>query len=158
VNEKDILLSQLLILRKRAAEIERELGLTWDLDNIPNLTDPITLASFHLFQEFGSEMLTIHNMDGQIIYVSQNSIRLFGWRSEELIGRNAKDMMHPTAPFSASQDGLVYKFQCGDGTYRWVSAQVKPIKLPSGTTQAISLTKDVDDIVSLEQRIILLTH
>ena len=77
-------------------------------------------------------VIVILDPDGTIRYESPNHERLFGWKPEDLVGRNAYDLIHPddvegarafaatvlANPGASATHELRYR--CGDGRYRWV--------------------------------------
>jgi two-component system, cell cycle sensor histidine kinase and response regulator CckA len=78
------------------------------------------------------DVIVILDPDGTIRYESPNHERLFGWKAEDLVGRNAYDFIHPddmesARAFAASvlaRPGASatheLRYRCGDGQYRWV--------------------------------------
>ena len=79
-----------------------------------------------------SDVIVIINEKGINTYKSPNLEKLFGWKSEELIGIDTFENIHPDdleATISVfetallAQDGTVvaeFRYRCKDGSYKWV--------------------------------------
>jgi PAS domain S-box-containing protein len=89
---------------------------------------------FKLLIDKSFDMVTIHNIDGTIVYESPSFYRIFGYTPEEIIGNNGFDMTHPEDfervalairaacenPGTAHSTELRLKKK--DGTYLWLEA------------------------------------
>jgi PAS domain S-box-containing protein len=92
-------------------------------------------ASFQGFRSLidnSPDAISLVDADGEIIYGSPSTTRLFGYPPEELLGRNCLDLIHPEDrghSSSALQEVLSRppgplqwdaRFRCKDGIYSWV--------------------------------------
>ncbi|MCJ8501556.1 PAS domain S-box protein [Desulfatitalea alkaliphila] len=78
------------------------------------------------------DVIVIIDQEGINRYKSPNIERLFGWRPEEVLGRDALDNVHPEDKQFAQQflDSLVVvpnatgsaqcRYRCKDGSYKWI--------------------------------------
>lgn len=84
----------------------------------------------HLADQLPDAIAT-HDTEGTYLFASRAFAELFGWRSEDLVGRDPYELFHPDdvpeiqAVHAATLRGtepttLQYRFRCADGSYRWV--------------------------------------
>ena len=77
------------------------------------------------------DVISIVGADGITKYQSPNIERFFGWKPEDLIGKNGWDKMHPEdvgriqkefSKILESDKALTveYRFKCKDGNYKWI--------------------------------------
>jgi PAS domain S-box-containing protein len=77
------------------------------------------------------DVIGIIGADGMTKYQSPNIEKLFGWKPEDLIGKNGWDLIHPEDNESIQKEfnklleketaSLVeFRFKCKDGVYKWI--------------------------------------
>lgn len=102
--------------------------------------------------------------DGRIMYASSNHKELLGYGPEELLGKNAFELMHPEdrkAIMSAFIQGFgrgvagrgVYRYMHKDGEWRWFEATGKPFRTSTGEIRAIVDTRDITERKRNEEQI-----
>ncbi len=110
-------------------------------------------------------ILSTTNLKGALTYCNDDFIKVSGFSTEELIGRNHNIVRHPDMPPAAFADlwahlkgdrpwmGIV-KNRCKDGSFYWVDAYVTPIKENGQTSEFQSVrTKPERDVVLRAQAI-----
>jgi PAS domain S-box-containing protein len=82
------------------------------------------------------DVISISDEDGTIVYHSDNLIDEFGWKSEDIIGKSFKELIHPDDLSRISDDflklkkkpkatnAIEFKHLCKDGSYKLVSLSV----------------------------------
>jgi PAS domain S-box-containing protein len=80
-----------------------------------------------------SDVIAIVDKNGNNTYKSPNIERIFGWKPEELIGKNTFDLVHPDDQLIAQQffsdlltspessNGFEFRYKCKDNSYKWVA-------------------------------------
>jgi PAS domain S-box-containing protein len=96
-------------------------------------------ASFQGFRsliENSPDAISLIDMQGEILYGSASTTKLFGYHPEELLGRNCLELIHPEDRDHSSralQDVLAKppgpcqwdaRVRCKDGNYSWVESTV----------------------------------
>ncbi len=89
---------------------------------------------FRALVQNSSDIITLLDVDGTILYVSPSVEHVVGYRPEELVGKNAFDYIHPEdlesvldlfAEFLADPDlqpSIEYRFRHKDGSWRWLGS------------------------------------
>jgi len=104
-----------------------------------DITEEITTRHYHnLFSNNITDLVAIHNMEKQYVYVSPSSKFILGYEPEELIGKVAFDLIHPQdlpnviayrdkviAGKNDPNDSIVCRFKRKDGQYIWVDTSSK---------------------------------
>ncbi|MFW5921286.1 MAG: PAS domain-containing protein, partial [Polyangiales bacterium] len=108
-----------------------------------------------LLAEYASDLLSIHDEQCRYLYASASSKRLFGWDPEELIGRDAYELVHPADVPAVREDhegrgldipGRVrYRLRCKGGDYRWVETRSLARREADGNLHIVCITRDVHD-------------
>jgi len=92
------------------------------------------LDRFEVLVKNSRELIMVQDRAGTILYVSPSCETLLGLRGPELVGRDARSLIHPTdlPPFQALLDSLLptanatgrldYRLSHRDGSWRWVSS------------------------------------
>lgn len=112
-----------------------------------------------------ADMITVATDEGIYRYISPASRRLFMWDPGELIGRDQEEFAHPddvqsmraAATSSLLSDGfftMTYRFQCGDGSYRWIEATYH--RVDAGGESFI--VGSVRDVAERKEADVLLQH
>ena len=118
-----------------------------------------------LVAEFGSDMLSVHELDSAFTYryASPAAKRLFGCDAAELVGRSAFDFIHPddraTAEESAARlrehnetISATYRFRTEAGTYTWVESTCRLVPHPhtGEPMEIIATTRSAEARVAAE--------
>ncbi len=137
------LLRELADLYRRISELEERAGLRPGAAAPPGAGRPGALAVgvHEALAELSEDVVGVLTPSGDILYVNGAVEKLFGYRPEEVIGRNAWTFVHgedlPAVAAARStplDDGipLEVRIRCADGTLRWteLAARGWPIKDP----------------------------
>jgi PAS domain S-box-containing protein len=96
-------------------------------------------ASFQGFRsliENSPDAISLIDMQGEILYGSASTTKIFGYHPEELLGRNCLELIHPEDRYHSSRalrDVLAKppgprqwdaRVRCKDGNYSWVESTV----------------------------------
>jgi len=81
-----------------------------------------------------SDVIAIVDKNGKNAYKSPNIERIFGWKPEELIGKNTFELVHPDdlsvaqdffydtlASSESSSNSFEFRYKCKDSSYKWVA-------------------------------------
>ena len=124
--------------------------------------DAIEQAVWVLVAEHASDLVSVHAPNGDYLFASLNSDRLFGWPSTALVGRNAYELFHPDDVKRIASDharhadgddthGIVqYRLRCADGHYVWVETRSEPHHVAGALHSIVCITRDIH--VEREQR------
>ena len=93
-------------------------------------------SRFRLLAEYSGVVVTLNDLHSVGRYVSPASESVLGWRPDEMIGRNALDLVHPddreallnerAALMDATTErSACYRFLRPDGSWLWVEAHVR---------------------------------
>jgi len=120
---------------------------------------------FRTLIENSSDILTILNHKGKILFQSPSIERVLGYRPEELLDKNAFDLMHPNdvqrvlAIFSGdlmklnSQSPVEYRFRHRDGSWRFLESIGKNLLRDPSIAGIIINSRDVTERKRAEERI-----
>jgi PAS domain S-box-containing protein len=115
-------------------------------------------ASFHGFRslvENSPDAISLINAEGQILYGSASTAKIFGYRPEEMVGRNCLDLMHPedrehstralksvvAEPEAPRQWNLRVRHK--DGNYCWVESTVTNLLLELEVQAIVLQQRDI---------------
>jgi PAS domain S-box-containing protein len=88
---------------------------------------------FALIVETAADGLSLHDLEGRYVYASPSFEDLLGWPPDELIGRDAYELIHPddVRDVGVSHETVVdasepftvrYRLRHADDTYRWMES------------------------------------
>ncbi|TGL15595.1 PAS domain-containing sensor histidine kinase [Leptospira meyeri] len=125
----------------------------------------------HLLTAISRELVCLHEPDGTYIYVSPNSEKIIGYKSEELIGKNPYDFFHPDErrliqershqPLLRGEENIhsTFRYLHKDGHYIWLqsdnSLTIHPItgkKYLHTSSRDISEKMDTEANLALSER------
>jgi PAS domain S-box-containing protein len=115
-------------------------------------------AKFRRLVEDASDMMSIWELDGTVTYNSPSFQRLFGNDPAPYIGRHFAGLVHPedlaicqaanqrVVETGQSQSNVRFRHMHHDGSYRWISVNVSPIKNDAGEVVAMQgILRDVTE-------------
>ena len=156
---RDQLLGELSELRRRVQELESPVGDTHVTDDGPRESEEY----FRLLIENICEIISIIDAEGTIIYMSPSNEKFSGYKSEELVGRNSLEFIHPddspgvvqalTALVRepGSTGKVEYRIRHKDGSWRYVQAMgINLLDHPSLSAIVVNAT-DLTDFKLAEQ-------
>ena len=121
---------------------------------------------FRTLIENSSDMITILNSKGKILFQSPSIERALGYRTEELLDRNAFDFVHPNdvqrmlGIFSGDlmhpnlQTPAEYRFRHRDGSWRYLESIGKNLLHDPSVHGVVINSRDVTERKRAEERII----
>lgn len=120
---------------------------------------------FRTLIENSSDIITILNQKGKILFQSPSIERVLGYRPEELLDKNAFDLIHPNdvqrmlSVFSGDltnqnfQIPHEYRFRHRDGSYRFLESVGKNLLLDPSVHGIIINSRDITERKRAEERI-----
>ncbi len=112
----------------------------------------------------GTDLISVLDPDGVILYASPSHERVLGWSPDELVGRSAFDLVHEedlpvvlerfaraTQPGS-SGGGAVFRYRHRDGTWRELEATGSPTPAEAALPGLVLNARDVTERASAERR------
>jgi len=112
-----------------------------------------------------SDVITVLDRDGVILYESPAVERVLGYGTEELLGKSVFDFVHPgdrkrvRNEALASPEGwgpsrpLQYRFRHKDGSWRFLESVASNLLADPGVRGAVVNTRDITDRKNLEERL-----
>ncbi len=128
--------NQMVRLRSIARDLSENKNLKKELEERTTL--------YELVSENSSDLIALHDTDSTYRYVSPSCFELLGYTTEELIGRNPFDLIHPNDRahlWNRSEKDLLngavvekveFRIQKKDGSYLWMESFAKAIKNEDG--------------------------
>ncbi len=110
---------------------------------------------YQLISENATDMISTHDALARYIYVSPYVEKLLGYLPEEIIGKNAYDLMHPedipsihkyqlNTLYDDNNEFIEYRLRKKDGNYIWVESSARSVKEASGEFICfITITRDL---------------
>jgi PAS domain S-box-containing protein len=115
-------------------------------------------SRFRSLIENVTDVVTLMDADGTIRFESPSVERVFGYRPEELVGRNAFELLHPDDLARVSQDlarllqgpsatSPVIELRCRhqDGSWRTFEVVGKRLETPSGPASIVMSFRDITE-------------
>jgi PAS domain S-box-containing protein len=121
---------------------------------------------FRTLIENSSDIITILNTKGKILFQSPSIERVLGYRADEMLDRNAFDLVHPNdvqrvlAIFSGDltnpnlQSPIEYRFRHRDGSWRFLESIGKNLLHDPSIHGIVINSRDVTERKRAEERII----
>lgn len=122
-------------------------------------------SKFRLLAENSSDVISINNSDGVILYISPSCKLVLGYATEELIGRNAYDLYHPDdlAKMKKAYDEVLdipdiytvlFRIRKKEGNYIWLESTARTIKNEQGKLIEIhAVNRDVTQRILSEEKL-----
>lgn len=126
---------------------------------------------FRLLAENAQDVISLHDLDGNVLYVSPSCARVLGYAPSEMIGCDGYVFVHPDdaemvrnllhIPVLLGQAGGCdyFRVRCKNGEYVWAEAIAAPMRNMSGRLVSIQVSlrdvserKRVDDALHLHDR------
>ena len=96
-------------------------------------------ARYRLMAEHSSDAITVSSREGIFDYVSPAGKSVFGWRPEEMVGREVYQFIHPDDVeglrtsfkhilFDPNVSTISARFRRADGSYRWLESTARQIR------------------------------
>lgn len=120
---------------------------------------------YRLLATNSTDVISLHDVDGKIAYISPSSLRLMGCEADSLLGRKPWRSIHPedverarTAFARALEGGagsVSYRLKVKSGVWVWFETLVRPVRLEDDEEidQVQCSTRDVTAQKELEQQL-----
>ena len=122
---------------------------------------------YRLLADNSIDLISKHTPEGLYTYVSPACRSLLGYEPEELMGRPAREFVHPddlertrtTHPLMAQHRGshtVTYRIRRKDGSYVWFETTTRGVVRQPGTeelTETIAVSRDVTDRKRVEAQL-----
>lgn len=154
---------------RRLAELREEIAsLEAELDVVPAgssaLADELVDEELcRLIITNTHDLITVHELNGNYLWISPNCEEFLGVPREQLIGTNAYALFHPddveritrdhAATLETSESRVTFRLRQGDGSYRW--AETRSYTRPAasgGTPRMVAITRDVHERYVAEEQ------
>ncbi|WP_208732243.1 PAS domain-containing sensor histidine kinase [Leptospira perdikensis] len=122
----------------------------------------------HLVTAISRELVCLHEPDGTYLYVSPNSEKIIGYRSEELIGKNPYDYFHPDEkrmiqershqPLLRGEENIhsTFRFLHKNGNYIWLQSDNRlTIHPTTGQKYLHTSSRDISEKIDTEANLAL---
>jgi PAS domain S-box-containing protein len=116
--------------------------------------------------ENATDLITVFDLDGNILFQSPSSERVLGLQASELVGKNLKSLVHPedlpraAATLQRALHAFVtpnshrFRIRHTDGSWRLIEAAGRPIDWESGQSRAVVVNaRDVTEASRLEDQL-----
>ena len=116
-----------------------------------------SFQGFRSLIENSPDAISLIDTDGEILYESASTTRLFGYQPEELLGRNCLELIHPEDrdhSRRALQDVLDKppgpcqwdaRVRCKDGNYCWVESTVSNLLFECKVQAIVMHQRDINE-------------
>jgi diguanylate cyclase (GGDEF)-like protein/PAS domain S-box-containing protein len=119
---------------------------------------------YRLVTENMTDLVCLHHPDGRFAYVSPSCGHLLGYRSEELLGKDPYELIHPDdldqiqAGHQKALNGFpvpsTYRMLTKTGSYQWLETLTKPIFDDAGNLIHLQTTsRDVGERISFQNQL-----
>ncbi|MBD1876495.1 EAL domain-containing protein [Nodosilinea sp. FACHB-131] len=120
---------------------------------------------YRLIADNMSDLVCLHNTQGEFLYVSPSVQTLLGYAPTDLVGKRLQDFCHPAdshciqlqfQPLSGQGElsTSCYRFRCQSGHHIWLETLAKPVINDAGAiTGIVTSSRDVSRRVEVEHRL-----
>ncbi|MBE9115823.1 PAS domain S-box protein [Lusitaniella coriacea LEGE 07157] len=121
-------------------------------------------AKYRRFVENANDLIWSFNLEGQLTYLSPQFQTLFGFEPSEFLGKPFIPLVHPDdlprceanlkqcLVTGERQGDVEFRHKCQDGSWRWVSSNVSPLKDENGNVIGFhGILKDIRDRKQAEE-------
>ncbi len=126
-----------------------------DLANIKETDKEI--AEFYIkLIENTNDIVSLLDNNLKILYIKENQQHITAFNREELIGKNARDFLHPEdfltclkafrTILKKGEGTTEYRFRCKDGSYKWVESNIKVIERNKKSFKLLFLSREIPEL------------
>lgn len=120
---------------------------------------------YSLLAQNSTDVISLHDPDGRIVYISPSSLRLMGCEAESLLGSlpwrsiHPDDLEHVRHAFSETLDGgtgsVSYRLKVKSGVWIWFETLIRPVHLNGDDTidRVQCSTRDITARKELEEQL-----
>ncbi len=108
------------------------------------------------------DLITVHELNGDYLWISPNCEEFLGIPREQLIGTNSYALFHPddverisrdhAATLQTSESRVTYRLRQGDGSYRWAETRSYTRPAATGAPRMVAITRDVHEQYVAEEQ------
>jgi PAS domain S-box-containing protein len=121
-------------------------------------------ARYRSMVENTSDIITLLDAEGKILYVSPSAIAITGYEPHEILGRNAFSFIHPD-DYETLQDALnhiviegkghthSYRIRCADGSWRWLETTGCNLMSDADIQAIVVDSRDVTELKQARQTV-----
>jgi cell cycle sensor histidine kinase DivJ len=122
-------------------------------------------ARYRFLAENAMDLITSHSLDGRIVFASPASLRLLGFRPDEIIGQRmadltiAEDQGAIIAAFDSSRRNLTavsveVRLKKKPGGFVWTELRCRPADSTLASSDLVAVTRDITDRKAQERALI----
>lgn len=148
--------NRFLPMRNASGTIDGMMGVSYDVTEIHRAGEALRVNDerFHRVVENISDVITVLDLDGTILYQSPSVTRVLGYGQAELLGRSAFELVHPAdveqvrLAFDPTRTDIVihsYRFRHRDGSWRTLEGAGKIHEAEGGDRAAIIAFRDLTE-------------
>lgn len=160
VGETKMLLEKVTVTTDKDGNADKLFIVKSDYTNLENAEQNLIESErkFRFISENITDFISIIDIDGRFMYASPSSVKVIGYTTEELIGKNIIFFIHAEdvtnfleealekIVFNKEEASLRYRLNKKDGSFNWVETYFKPIiDANNDTTSIICSTRDVTE-------------
>jgi cell cycle sensor histidine kinase DivJ len=122
-------------------------------------------ARYRFLAENAMDLITSHSPDGRIVFASPASLRLLGFRPDEIIGQRMADLTYAPdqeaiiSAFESSRRNLTavsveVRLKKKPGGFVWTELRCRPADTALAASDVVAVTRDITDRKAQEQALI----
>ncbi len=113
---------------------------------------------YRMLADNSHDLIVLHDLDGNILYLSPSFEIITGLKPAEFIGKNPETLLHPDDIESALTKNLIkikegyptdlfeFRIKNRDGNYKWIESIARPIQDHTGKTiHILSVNRDITE-------------
>ena len=127
----------------------------------PPLHDEVE-ERFRALAEHARDSIAEITPEGKLLYVNPAFTEISGLRPEDVLGRNALELVHPddvgevqairdTAFAEEAPAQLVFRSRARSGGWQWIELSGRPYRTSTGELRGVLVSRDVSDRVAAER-------
>ena len=151
-------------------------GVSGSAIEIPQATQEELVVSeirhhFDLYSEYTTDIITKYTPEGICSYASPTSVKVLGYRPDELVGKNFYDLFHPDdmrikrRVFTKlikepDNKSISYRIIKKDGSYMWLETNSKPVTdtRTGQVIEIVAVSRDITERKETEERLLYLAN
>jgi len=121
-------------------------------------------ARYRLLADYSSDVIVQHGFDGMCRFASPSMEQMFGWRPEELVGRDTRHLIHPFDWPMLDEEVQFLVKGCGpirsqfrhlhrDGHYVWVESSMQMVDKDGSEASFVANMRDITERIEAEKRL-----
>ena len=122
-----------------------------------------TQARFEALVEHASDLITVNELDGTLTYASPSAKRVLGYEPSDLVGHQARDLIHPDDIARLEQEAwaqfekgvaepILYRARHRDGTWHDLESIITDLTEEPAVRGTVTNARDVSERLAAEHR------